>query len=113
MQPQPGIRIAADAPAATNACTTMTHNDRFAPMNIFTTFGDLSPAQMLALFHQFCSWPGYEHSAFLQGLEDCLQKMEISSAGIEDVLVEANDAVQPMDDGQMVAKIAATTPPIK
>lgn len=61
-------------------------------MNIFTTFGDLSPSQMLALFHQFVSWPGYESSAFRQGLEDSLQKMELTSAGIEDVLSEGADS---------------------
>lgn len=102
----PGIRVRPDAPTSSNPCTTMTRNDRFVDMNIFTTFGDLSPSQMLALFHQFVSWPGYESSAFRQGLDDCLQKMELTSAGIEDVLSEGGD------NGGAEATIAAVAVPM-
>lgn len=91
----PGIPLNPDRPAVCNPSTTMTPHDRYPDINIFTAFGDLSPSQMLALFHQFASWPGYESSAFRQGLEEMLQKMELTSAGIEDTLVSEDDVTVP------------------
>lgn len=89
-------------PKASNPCMTMSRNDRYPNMNIFTTFGDLRPSQILSLFHQFASWPGYERSAFQQGLDECLQKMEMSTAGIEDVLAEGHTAGD-SEDGNAAA----------
>lgn len=71
--------------------------DFYENINIFTQFGDLSPSQMLTLYLQFVSWPGFKRSPFLAALESSLIKMETSSESlVEDIAFEeqAEDEVE-------------------
>lgn len=55
-------------------------------IDIFTQFGDLTPSQMLTLYLQFVSWPGFKRSPFQASMESSLIKMETSSESlIEDI----------------------------
>mgnify|MGYP000563071839 CR=1 FL=1 len=47
-------------------------------MTIHTEFGDLTPHQILSLFHEFSSWPEYPDSPFLSSMETMLMLMEQS-----------------------------------
>lgn len=57
-------------------------------MNIFTTFGDLTPSEMLTLFLQFIHLPGYERSPFLAAMESSLMRMEVTTEVIEEAFTE-------------------------
>lgn len=74
--------------------TTMSTKDYFDDITIYTQFGDLSPSQLLTLFHQFKNWPGYKNSSFVTCVENNLLKMETSGVtnvdGIE-INEEADD----------------------
>ncbi|XP_055382945.1 dimethyladenosine transferase 2, mitochondrial [Condylostylus longicornis] len=76
-----------DLPAFSRRCTTMSTEDYFSQMNIYTEFGELNPSQMLTLFLQFRNWPEYKESPFLASLESSLLKMEPSSEDIVDEVV--------------------------
>jgi dimethyladenosine transferase 2 len=45
-------------------------------MTIFTRFGDLTPQEILALFHKFVSWPEYGVCPFLASVESTFMKMD-------------------------------------
>lgn len=45
-------------------------------MTIFTEFGDLTPQEILSLFHKFVSWPEYPVCPFIASMETSFTKME-------------------------------------
>jgi dimethyladenosine transferase 2 len=45
-------------------------------MTIFTEFGDLTPQEILSVFHKFVSWPEYSICPFLASMETTFMKME-------------------------------------
>ncbi|XP_066991460.2 dimethyladenosine transferase 2, mitochondrial [Anabrus simplex] len=59
-------------------------------MNIFTQFGDLTPEEVLSLFHEFSSWPEYPHSPFLASMETMFLKMEQSAEDVEKDIAESD-----------------------
>lgn len=66
-------------------------------IDIFSQFGDLSPSQILTLYLQFISWPGFKRSPFQASMESSLIKMETSSESlIEDIAFQeqAEDEVE-------------------
>lgn len=80
-------------------CTPAMHistGDFLDHIDIFSQFGDLSPSQMLSLYLQFVSWPGFKRSPFQASMESSLIKMETSSESlIEDIFQEqAEDEVE-------------------
>lgn len=74
-------------PMFSTPSTTMSINDNAQGINIFTQFGDLSPSQMLNLFHVFSSWPEYNQCTFLAAMENSFLKME-ATAECENVGIE-------------------------
>jgi dimethyladenosine transferase 2, mitochondrial len=71
--------------------TTMTTEDFYPSINIFTQFGDLSPSQMLTLFHQFHNWPEYQDSPFVSAMESSFMKMEQSAEQNVEGITEEDD----------------------
>jgi dimethyladenosine transferase 2 len=51
-------------------------------MTIFTQFGDLTPQEILAVFHKFVSWPEYPICPFLASMESTFMKMESGTDSI-------------------------------
>lgn len=68
-------------------------------MTIYTEFGDLTPQQILSLFHEFSSWPEYPDCSFLSSMESMLSSVEqsvgddIDVTAIRDV-VDEGDGVE-------------------
>ena len=65
-------------PIYSEPCKTLSTQDFFERMNIFTEFGDLSPTETLTVFDQFVQWPEYKQSPFLTSMENNLMKLEHS-----------------------------------
>ena len=53
-------------------------------MTIFTEFGDLTPYQILSLFHEFTRWPEFSECPFLSSMESTLMLMEKSSDEVKE-----------------------------
>jgi dimethyladenosine transferase 2 len=51
-------------------------------MTIFTEFGDLTPHEILSVFHKFVNWPEYRVCSFLSSMEMTLMKMESSTYNV-------------------------------
>ena len=51
-------------------------------MTIFTEFGDLTPQEILSLFHKFVSWPEYPVCPFIASMETSITKMESGTDSI-------------------------------
>lgn len=66
-------------PMYSTPSTTMSLNDAAQGINIFTQFGDLTPSQMLNLFHVFSSWPEYDQCTFLASMDNNFLKMETTA----------------------------------
>jgi dimethyladenosine transferase 2 len=45
-------------------------------MTIFTEFGDLTPQEIMSVFHKFVCWPEYHVCPFLASMETTFMKME-------------------------------------
>lgn len=56
--------------------TTISNQNFFENMNIFTQFGDLSPSQVLSIFDEFINWPEYKQCPFIASMENSLLKLE-------------------------------------
>lgn len=84
----------------------MSKRDYFDNITIFTEFGDLSPSQMLTLFHQFKSWPGYKNSPFLTCMENNFLKMETSG----DSTVDGIELPEEADDDDTAETVIEKTP---
>lgn len=86
-------------PMYSTPSTTMSINDIPQGINIFTQFGDLTPSQMLTLFHVFSSWPEYNQCTFLASMENNFLKMEAAAdenvLGIE--LPDEDDETETID----------------
>ncbi|XP_059614274.1 dimethyladenosine transferase 2, mitochondrial [Phlebotomus argentipes] len=74
----------AELPPLVQPCRHISRTDHHRDMNIFTQFGDLTPAEMLSLFYQFRNWPEYKQSPFLSLVENNLLKMFIAQDGNAD-----------------------------
>ncbi|XP_030376020.1 dimethyladenosine transferase 2, mitochondrial [Scaptodrosophila lebanonensis] len=82
-------------PQYSTVSTTMSTQDYFPGINIYTQFGDLRPSQVLTLFSQFRRWPEYEESSFLASLENTILKLETSS---DEQTIEESVILQEEDD---------------
>jgi dimethyladenosine transferase 2 len=51
-------------------------------MTIFTEFGDLTPQEILSLFHKFVSWPEYPVCPFIASMETSFTKLESGTDSI-------------------------------
>jgi dimethyladenosine transferase 2 len=51
-------------------------------MTIFTEFGELTPWEILSLFHKFVSWPEYPVCPFIASMESFFMKMESGTDNI-------------------------------
>lgn len=65
-----------ELPYLTTACQTLSNTDYVDNLNIFTSFGDLTPTQMLTIFTQFRNCPEYEQSPFRAAMETFFLKLE-------------------------------------
>jgi dimethyladenosine transferase 2 len=54
-------------------------------MTIFTRFGDLTPQEILKVFHKFVSWPEYGLCPFLASMEATFMKMDSGTDTIGNV----------------------------
>jgi dimethyladenosine transferase 2 len=51
-------------------------------MTIFTRFGDLTPQEILEVFHKFVSWPEYSLCPFFASMENTFMKMDSGTDSI-------------------------------
>lgn len=72
-------------------CKTISNQDYYPNINIYTQFGDLAPSQFLTLFSMFRKWPEYGESSFLASYENNMLKMEASAEDSVDGIVEEDD----------------------
>lgn len=60
-------------------------------MTIFTQFGDLTPQEILAVFHKFVSWPEYAVCPFHASMETTFMKME---SGTDNIGKDSDDEIE-------------------
>lgn len=60
-------------------------------MTIFTQFGDLTPEEILTVFHKFVSWPEYGMCPFHASMETTFMKME---SGTDNTGKDSDDEIE-------------------
>ncbi|XP_065371982.1 dimethyladenosine transferase 2, mitochondrial [Calliphora vicina] len=86
----------AKLPKYSSRCSTISNNDFYPNINIYTQFGDLNASQMLTLFSLFRKWPEYQDSSFLASFENSMLKMEASAEESVEGIAEEDDE-QPVE----------------
>lgn len=62
---------------------TLSHQDYYDELNIFTEFGDLQPTELLTLFSEFRMLPTYFSCNFLPSLENNLLKIRAKQVDVD------------------------------
>lgn len=68
-------------------------------MTIFTEFGDLTPQEILSLFHNFVSWPEYPVCPFIASMETSFTKME---SGTDTIGKDSDDEAEEGEEHEQV-----------
>lgn len=95
-----------DIPLHSNRCVHISDKDYFQDMNIYTQFGDLTPANFLRVYLDFSEWPEYRDSAFLAAFDNTILKLhESADDGDFNPLEEVDDVENDIDeDGLILTK---------
>ncbi|RZC34516.1 hypothetical protein BDFB_001531 [Asbolus verrucosus] len=64
----------------------LNHEHYFKDMNIFTRFGELTPAEILSVFKEMITHPEYQKSHFMAIIESQLIKTETIESSLDDQL---------------------------
>lgn len=72
---------------------TLSHQDYYRDINIFTQIGKLQPTEIFTLFHEFRSLPEYSNCNFLPSLDSALMKMGPKADDDETPATEPNDDI--------------------
>lgn len=62
----------------------LSSNDYVDNFNIFTEFGELTPAQVLTLFNEFINWSEFHQSPFMQAVESQKHKQQRFARSLDD-----------------------------
>lgn len=66
-----------EIPSITNPAMTLSNQDYYDSLNIYTQYGDLTPSQIFTLFNAFRTLPDYSNCNFLPSLQSVLLKMHL------------------------------------
>lgn len=80
-----------ELPSMTNPPFTLSKQDYYNNLNIYTQFGDLQPVELLTLFYEFRMLPDYPNCGFSPSLESVLLRHGMRSDGIETVNIETSN----------------------
>lgn len=87
-----------ETPPTTNPSMTLSHQDYYDKLNIFTQFGDLQPSEMFTLFREFRMLPDYLSCGFLASLDSVLVKMGAKPDENGARIVKSSDDDNSIDD---------------
>uniref|UniRef100_A0A182JU81 rRNA adenine N(6)-methyltransferase n=1 Tax=Anopheles christyi TaxID=43041 RepID=A0A182JU81_9DIPT len=76
----------------------LSSNDYVDNFNIFTEFGELTPAQVLTLFNEFINWSEFHQSPFMQAVESQKQKQRFVRALDDDDTVDESSESLAQDE---------------
>ncbi|GAB0092805.1 rRNA adenine N(6)-methyltransferase [Sergentomyia squamirostris] len=99
----------AKLPSFVQPCRPISCQDYPSNINIFTQFGDLTPSEMLSLFHQFRNWPEYKHSPFLPLMEKSLLKMFTQEDKTTDADTSSSEKPDKNDDKDQSVALQTST----
>lgn len=94
-----------DIPLHSTRCVHISDQDYFQDMNIYTQFGDLTPANLLRVYLDFSQWPEFRDSAFLAAFDNTILKLhESSDDGNFNPMEELNDVENDIDENGLILK---------
>lgn len=97
-------------PLHSTRCIHINDKDYFQDINIYTEVGDLTPANFLRLYLDFCKWPEFRDSAFLAAFENNMLKLyESSDDGNFNSVEEINDVEHDIDENELILTQSKST----